>query len=133
MRPPAAINAHDNAVALFKIRFVRLAGTARNRAAFRRERALPLEIALVRRPPIRQCAVTFAFTKGKPFVDLAEPPLNQLHCFKNRPRDSRFVKHHHALPHTRDGSIADGPTRGALSSGQDQVGEFVSQRWAISE
>jgi hypothetical protein len=35
--------------------------------------------------------------------------------------------------HTRDGSIADGPTRGALSSGQDQVGEFVSQRWAISE
>ena len=37
---------------------------------------MPLEIALVRRPPVRQRAVTFAFIKRKRFVDLAEPPLD---------------------------------------------------------
>ena len=94
---------------------------------------MPSEIALVRRSPVRQRAVTFSFIKRKRFVDLAEPPLDQLHCLKNRPRDARSVKHHHVLPHTRDWSIANGPTRGVLSSRQDQVGEFVGQRWAISE
>jgi hypothetical protein len=59
--------------------------------------------------------------------------LYQFHCFKNGPRDACSVKHHHVLPHTRDGSIANGPTGGVLSSRQDQVGEFVGQRWAISE
>ena len=53
---------------------------------------LSREIALVRRPPVRQRAVTFAFhQKRKRFVDLAQPPLDQLHCFKERPGDARSV------------------------------------------
>ena len=66
---------------------------------------MPLEIALVRRLPVRQRAITFAFIKRKRFVDLAESPLGQFHCL-DRPKDARSVNHHHVLPHTRDRSIA---------------------------
>ena len=91
---------------------------------------MPLEIALVRRPPVRQRAVTFAFIKRKRFVD----PLNRLWTNSTVSRTPWGCPiRHHALPHIRDGPIADGPTRGALSSRQDQLGDFVAQRRAISE
>ena len=81
---PAAFDDKPAREGKAKSQFVRLARTARKKKHHvGRERAVPLEIALVRRPPVRQRAVTFAFIKRKRFVDLAEPPLDQLHCFKN--------------------------------------------------
>ena len=87
---------------------------------------MPLEIAPVRRPPVRQRAVTFAFIKR---TNASSIPLNRLWTNSTVSRTPWGCPlRHHALPHIRDGPIADGPIRGALSSRQDQLGDFVAQR-----
>src|SRR2546430_2697556 len=96
------------------------------------ELSLALKISAMRRSPISEAAVAFAFLVGKGSIDVVVPAVSDFDRFDHPARVAAAVDYDPACTGRRGGRLILGAAGGGLGGSSHQVWEIIGQRRAIA-